>query len=88
MCTYFLLSNANNSRHLALQSILTDNLSQGHGCLNDIYSSIEKAAILKGWNGVDLVIIGGDFQVSIVCRLSLSFLFANLDLRPHVIRMT
>lgn len=37
---------------------------QGHGCLNDIYASIESAAALKGWDGVDLVIIGGDFQVS------------------------
>ncbi|KAG2416865.1 hypothetical protein HFD88_008082 [Aspergillus terreus] len=34
----------------------------GHGCLNDIYASVEKAASLKGWDGVDLVIIGGDFQ--------------------------
>ncbi|PYH85704.1 DBR1-domain-containing protein [Aspergillus uvarum CBS 121591] len=34
----------------------------GHGCLNDIYASVENAATLKGWDGVDLVIIGGDFQ--------------------------
>ncbi|PWY91755.1 DBR1-domain-containing protein [Aspergillus sclerotioniger CBS 115572] len=34
----------------------------GHGCLHDIYASIEKAAELKGWDGVDLVVIGGDFQ--------------------------
>ncbi|KAL4898127.1 lariat debranching enzyme, C-terminal domain-containing protein [Aspergillus ambiguus] len=34
----------------------------GHGCLNDIYASVEKAASLKGWDGVDLLIIGGDFQ--------------------------
>ncbi|KAE8152900.1 lariat debranching enzyme, C-terminal domain-containing protein [Aspergillus avenaceus] len=34
----------------------------GHGCLNDIYASVEKAATLKGWDGVDLLIIGGDFQ--------------------------
>ena len=36
---------------------------QGHGCLNDIYSSVQETASLKGWDGVDLVIIGGDFQV-------------------------
>ncbi|PYH49703.1 RNA lariat debranching enzyme [Aspergillus saccharolyticus JOP 1030-1] len=34
----------------------------GHGCLNDIYASVENAATLKGWDGVDLVVIGGDFQ--------------------------
>ncbi|OOF99210.1 hypothetical protein ASPCADRAFT_140911 [Aspergillus carbonarius ITEM 5010] len=34
----------------------------GHGCLHDIYASVEKAAEMKGWDGVDLVIIGGDFQ--------------------------
>ncbi|RAL12958.1 RNA lariat debranching enzyme [Aspergillus homomorphus CBS 101889] len=34
----------------------------GHGCLNDIYASVENAATLKGWDSVDLVIIGGDFQ--------------------------
>ena len=36
----------------------------GHGVLNSIYSSIEHTAHLKGWDSVDLVIIGGDFQVS------------------------
>ncbi|KAF7594444.1 lariat debranching enzyme [Aspergillus hancockii] len=34
----------------------------GHGCLHDIYASVEHAAQLKGWDGVDLLIIGGDFQ--------------------------
>ncbi|PLN83940.1 RNA lariat debranching enzyme [Aspergillus taichungensis] len=34
----------------------------GHGCLHDIYASVEKSAALKGWDGVDLLIIGGDFQ--------------------------
>ncbi|KAL4943775.1 hypothetical protein BDV06DRAFT_129546 [Aspergillus oleicola] len=34
----------------------------GHGCLHDIYASVEKAASLKGWEGIDLLIIGGDFQ--------------------------
>lgn len=42
---------------------------QGHGCLNDIYASVEKAVTLKGWESVDLVIIGGDFQVSPQARL-------------------
>ena len=36
----------------------------GHGTLNAIYASIKKASELKGWEGVDLLIIGGDFQVS------------------------
>ncbi|KAL4996083.1 lariat debranching enzyme, C-terminal domain-containing protein [Aspergillus recurvatus] len=34
----------------------------GHGCLHSIYASVERAAALKGWDGVDLLIIGGDFQ--------------------------
>ncbi|KAK2791993.1 hypothetical protein FQN51_001967 [Onygenales sp. PD_10] len=34
----------------------------GHGKLHDIYASVTKAAELKGWDTVDLVIIGGDFQ--------------------------
>lgn len=36
---------------------------QGHGTLHAIYASIEEACEAKGWDGVDLVIIGGDFQV-------------------------
>lgn len=39
------------------------NITQGHGVLNSIYASVTKAAELKDWPGVDLVIIGGDFQV-------------------------
>ncbi|WEW56888.1 lariat debranching enzyme [Emydomyces testavorans] len=34
----------------------------GHGKLHDIYAQVQKAAEVKGWNGVDLLIIGGDFQ--------------------------
>ncbi|KAM7214581.1 Lariat debranching enzyme, C-terminal domain containing protein [Rhypophila decipiens] len=35
----------------------------GHGQLDNIYEHIQSAAQAKGWNdGVDLVIIGGDFQ--------------------------
>ncbi|KAL1971342.1 hypothetical protein VTN77DRAFT_294 [Rasamsonia byssochlamydoides] len=34
----------------------------GHGKLHDIYAAVEHAAKTKGWDGVDLVIIGGDFQ--------------------------
>lgn len=36
----------------------------GHGTLNAIYASIQKSCEVKGWDGVDLLIIGGDFQVS------------------------
>lgn len=39
---------------------------QGHGKLHDIYASVAKSAKLKGWDGVDLVIIGGDFQVGFI----------------------
>ncbi|KAH3918176.1 hypothetical protein HBH56_032800 [Parastagonospora nodorum] len=34
----------------------------GHGVLHGIYASVAKACELKGWPGVDLLIIGGDFQ--------------------------
>ncbi|KAI9755739.1 MAG: E1 ubiquitin-activating protein uba2 [Chaenotheca gracillima] len=34
----------------------------GHGTLNAIYSSVERACKEKKWDGVDLLIIGGDFQ--------------------------
>lgn len=36
---------------------------QGHGVLHAIYASVDKACAEKGWPGVDLLIIGGDFQV-------------------------
>ena len=35
----------------------------GHGELNEIYASVEKSCQIKGWDGVDLLIIGGDFKV-------------------------
>ena len=41
----------------------TDDITQGHGTLNAIYASIRKACELNGWDGVDVLIIGGDFQV-------------------------
>jgi lariat debranching enzyme len=31
--------------------------------LNAIYESVKKASEVRGWDGVDLLIIGGDFQV-------------------------
>lgn len=34
----------------------------GHGTLHAIYASVAAACNLKGWPGVDLLIIGGDFQ--------------------------
>ena len=37
---------------------------QGHGTLHAIYASVDHACQIKGWDGVDLLIIGGDFQVS------------------------
>ena len=35
----------------------------GHGVLHEIYASVAKACELKSWPDVDLLIIGGDFQV-------------------------
>lgn len=37
----------------------------GHGTLDSIYASTEKASRERGWHGVDLLIICGDFQA---CR--------------------
>ncbi|KAM3066133.1 lariat debranching enzyme [Clarireedia jacksonii] len=34
----------------------------GHGTLNAIYAATQKACEARGWDGVDLLIIGGDFQ--------------------------
>ncbi|KAK9424087.1 putative Lariat debranching enzyme [Seiridium unicorne] len=34
----------------------------GHGTLHSIYASVQNAARARGWSGVDLLIIGGDFQ--------------------------
>ncbi|KIW82152.1 hypothetical protein Z517_05179 [Fonsecaea pedrosoi CBS 271.37] len=34
----------------------------GHGTLHAIYASVEESCRVKGWDGVDLLIIGGDFQ--------------------------
>ncbi|KAM5433554.1 lariat debranching enzyme [Microsporum ferrugineum] len=34
----------------------------GHGKLHDIYAAVQASAESRGWDGVDLLIIGGDFQ--------------------------
>ncbi|KAI3323840.1 lariat debranching enzyme, C-terminal domain-containing protein [Xylariaceae sp. AK1471] len=34
----------------------------GHGTLDAIYASVATASKARGWNGVDLLIIGGDFE--------------------------
>ena len=39
------------------------NLNKGHGTLNAIYASVQKACEVRGWDGIDLLVIGGDFQV-------------------------
>ncbi|KAI5462260.1 lariat debranching enzyme, C-terminal domain-containing protein [Mariannaea sp. PMI_226] len=36
--------------------------SLGHGALKAIYASVEESCKHRGWDGVDLLIIGGDFQ--------------------------
>jgi hypothetical protein len=38
---------------------------QGHGTLDAIYASVATASKARGWDGVDLLIIGGDFQVPV-----------------------
>lgn len=37
-------------------------LSQGHGTLNAIYAAVTTASHARGWPGVDVLIICGDFQ--------------------------
>lgn len=60
------------SRILPLLVIpLTELSSQGHGTLNAIYASVAESCKHRGWDGVDVLIIGGDFQVGILpthCR--------------------
>ncbi|KAK0634958.1 lariat debranching enzyme, C-terminal domain-containing protein [Bombardia bombarda] len=34
----------------------------GHGTLNAIYAAVERSCKERGWDGVDILIIGGDFQ--------------------------
>ncbi|PKS10451.1 hypothetical protein jhhlp_002202 [Lomentospora prolificans] len=34
----------------------------GHGALHAIYASIDESCKARGWDGVDVVLIGGDFQ--------------------------
>lgn len=41
-------------------------MPQGHGSLNLIYDTVAKFAAERGWDGVDIVIIGGDFQVCLL----------------------
>ncbi|EFX06254.1 RNA lariat debranching protein [Grosmannia clavigera kw1407] len=36
----------------------------GHGTLDAIYASVERSCTERGWDGVDLLIIGGDFQAT------------------------
>ena len=43
-------------------------LYQGHGTLHAIYASVEEKCKVKGWASVDLLIIGGDFQVNQVSQ--------------------
>lgn len=59
----------------------TDQL-QGHGTLNAIYDSVGKACKRRGWDGVDILIIGGDFQVGALLRFLSqdSLLFLSCDL--------
>ncbi|RDA83626.1 hypothetical protein CP532_2840 [Ophiocordyceps camponoti-leonardi (nom. inval.)] len=44
--------------------IVHDFNGPGHGTLNAIYASVAQSCKARGWEGVDLVIIGGDFQAA------------------------
>ncbi len=48
---------------LALQYSRPNHVLQGHGTLHAIYASIKKSCEINNWVGVNLLIIGGDFQV-------------------------
>lgn len=52
--------------HIELQSHLllriTNTHPQGHGTLNAIYASVARSCSERGWDGVDILIIGGDFE--------------------------
>jgi len=39
---------------------------QGHGALVSIYEAVRQQCEQRGWDGVDCVIIGGDFQVRFI----------------------
>ena len=39
---------------------------KGHGSLNEIYEEVGRKCAARGWDGVDVVIVGGDFQVSLI----------------------
>lgn len=58
----------------------------GHGVLHEIYASVAKACELKGWPGVDLLIIGGDFQVRTTIAM-LGRAVANRTGCPQCIRL-
>ncbi|KAJ5184171.1 Lariat debranching enzyme [Penicillium capsulatum] len=34
----------------------------GHGSLNEIYAEVDRQIAVRGWSGVDVVVVGGDFQ--------------------------
>lgn len=53
-----------NSCDISTSQLVANHFIQGHGSLNDIYETVDRKATEKGWDSVDLVIIGGDFQVS------------------------
>jgi len=55
----------------------------GHGTLNAIYASVDKACEVQGWAGVDLLIIGGDFQV---CCTQLTALHLRNGLHMQAVR--
>jgi hypothetical protein len=44
---------------------------QAHGGFDEIYDHLKAQTQAKGWETIDLVIIGGDFQVGFILILSL-----------------
>lgn len=48
----------------AVENGIVDTLGlQGHGTLDAIYASVAASCKVRKWDGVDLLIIGGDFEV-------------------------
>lgn len=66
----------------------------GHGTLHDIYAEVGTKCQGRGWDGVDVLIIGGDFQAStlrfttIVLKNRAVGVAANIMFRPCAIVST
>lgn len=62
LCKYF---PSLSSIRLHIETLEANFHEQVHGCLNQIYIDVRKLCDERGWDTVDAVIMGGDFQVSV-----------------------